>query len=59
MVDGAGYHRSKATREYFKKTGMKVILLAPYNYNGNCIELVWSYLKRVPFNYDQIKTSKK
>ena len=36
LVDGAGYHKSISSRQYFRDHGLKVILLAPYSYKTNC-----------------------
>ena len=32
VLDGAGYHRSKESRAFYKEQGMHIIFLAPYSY---------------------------
>ena len=58
-LDGAGYHRSLESRNFFEKRGLRIILLAPYSYLISVQEYVWAHLKRVNFNIEEIKTSQK
>ena len=38
LIDGASYQRSKETRTYFDRLGLKLMISAPYSYSGAPIE---------------------
>ena len=45
LLDGAAYHRSGMTREFYKKLQVKIMLSAPYSYSGAPIESFFGYFK--------------
>ena len=59
LLDGAAYHRSEMTREFYKKLQVKIILSAPYSYSGAPIESFFGYFKQTNLNIDGKKLGKK
>ena len=53
LLDGASYHRSKETRTYFDRLGLKLMLSAPYSYSGAPVEQLFAYFKKVQLNVDK------
>jgi transposase len=47
QLDNATYHKSRATREFFRMNQVRVIFSGPYAYSGAPCELWFSALKRV------------
>ena len=46
ILDGAGYNKSRKTREFANKLGIKLIYLPPYSPNLNPIERLWKFMKK-------------
>ena len=46
LMDNAAYHKSKETRAYFDKLGIKLMLSGPYSYSGAPCELFFAYFKQ-------------
>ena len=59
LLDGAGYHTSKKTRNYLANKGVKVVLGGPYAFSAAPIERFFSALKSVDLNPEGFKTGKK
>jgi hypothetical protein len=58
LLDGASYHRSKETRTYFDRLGLKLMLSAAYSYSGAVAEMLFAYFKKVELNPAGYKTGK-
>ena len=46
ICDNARYYRSKAVKEYLKKSRIKLVFLPPYAPNLNLIERLWKFFKK-------------
>jgi transposase len=46
ICDNARYYRSKAVREYLKRSRIKLVFLPPYAPNLNLIERLWKFFKK-------------
>ena len=58
LLDGAAYHKSKETRAYYDQLKLKIMLSAPYSYEGSVCELFFAYFKQTNINIDNLKTGK-
>ena len=59
LIDGASYHHTDNVRDFISKTGVKVVLSAPYSYEGAPIEMFFHLLKSTNLNPNRISTGKK
>lgn len=59
LLDNATYHRSKETRAYCSKLGIKLMLSGPYSYAGAPCELFFAYFKQGYLNKRKESTGKK
>ena len=59
QFDGAAYHRSAETRNYFANMGIKTIIAGPYGYKIAPAEIFFAALKSTNLNPDMIQTGKK
>ena len=46
ILDGAGYNRSRETRDFAKSMGIKLVYLPAYSPNLNPIERLWKFMKK-------------
>ena len=59
LLDGAKYHTSDESREYFRKMEVQVIFSGPYSYSTAPIELLFGALKRGELNPEMQPTGKR
>ena len=59
LMDGASYHGSQKTRDYFAHNGIRTMYTAPYSYSGSPIELWFAALKSTNLNPTMQATGKR
>ena len=59
VMDGASYHIASSTRDLMKKLNLPVIILGPYSYDLNPVELFFAAFKSDDVNPRKVPTSKK
>ena len=59
VMDGASYHIASSTRDLMKKLNLPVIILGPYSYDLNPVELFFAAFKSDDVNLRKVPTSKK
>ena len=59
LLDGASYHRSKETHNYFANKGLQVVIGGPYAFSAAPVEHFFSALKSADLNPNNVRTGKK
>jgi len=59
QLDGATYHRNQRALAKFKALGIKVIVSAPYSFDGAPVEKFFAHLKRGRLDTGSMKTGRK
>ena len=59
VMDGASYHIASSTKDLMKKLNLPVIILGPYSYDANPVELFFAAFKSDDINPRLVPTTKK
>ena len=59
VMDGASYHIASSTIDLMKKLNLPVIILGPYSYDANPVELFFAAFKSDDVNPRKVATTKK
>lgn len=59
VLDGCSFHRSPGTRLTLRRLGLTYAIAAPYAYDSQSIEYLFSMLKSTQMNPNREKTGKK